>query len=445
MVASLPTRREIFARVKRGVVGIAYGFPDYTNVEGNLNGLASIDELYTLTGSGFLAHRAGIVVTAGHVVDPWLREHALFEAGLGPRPHDLCVLICRYRRGNELDFGSWEMSTAYVKHVIRSIASDVAVCFIGGGLDDLGAAPLELSPEPCQEGDEVATCGYPFGLRLHIGMPPNATFTSGIVGAVIPFPGAVRAYRNGVRLDMLINGGNSGGPLFDTNTGRVVGFIVEANRIRVPLGASAPNGPDPVDTVDVTKRAVEIPTGLSIALDIHVAFPYIDMMLSFVRDETSRDWSSHAATYAMSGGRYVGKDFVNASVELEGNEFIGCTFRDCTFVVRGDGRALNFAGNRIKPPWRWVFDGPAGYVLDELKELHGTGDSTMQERVQRLLLKARCAEDPRPLLREMHAPLFEDDVVDVLRVIGALAKEFGAPFYDLVVGSVCGRPAAGAP
>jgi S1-C subfamily serine protease len=97
----------------------------------------------------------------------------------------------------------------------------------------LGTA-LSLAPRTPQLGEPVAALGFPLGLPL--------TVTQGSVSGLrrtVPIDGIRR--RDMVQTDAAVNPGNSGGPLIDVDTGRVVGLVdlgsEEANGISFAVSA----------------------------------------------------------------------------------------------------------------------------------------------------------------------------------------------------------------
>ena len=101
-----------------------------------------------------------------------------------------------------------------------------------------------------REGDRVITCGFPLGPALQPGSPAGSLFHKGIVSGICPHS-AVKP-RESFLLDMTINRGNSGGPLIDEITGKLVGIVIE----RVL-------DPDP------------IPAGIGVAVPVNLAKSYV--------------------------------------------------------------------------------------------------------------------------------------------------------------------------
>ena len=188
------------------------------------------------SGSGFVVHKDGYVVTNAHVVKEFKSV------------------------GIELFDG-------------RSLSGDVVVALGDADLalvkivnpQDLKAAPLGDS-DRIKDGMDVFTLGFPLGSRLS----GEATATKGIVSA----RRTLRKVEN-FQIDAALNPGNSGGPLFDMN-GKVigvntgvsrqpegigvvdgVGFSIVSNEIRERLRAHLPDLSPKVDPApDIMREAM---------------------------------------------------------------------------------------------------------------------------------------------------------------------------------------------
>lgn len=98
------------------------------------------------------------------------------------------------------------------------------------------APALQLIPtsEPAA-GLSVAVMGYPIGTKLGLVPAVHKGIVSAVVPAVLPLPSgakmtpqlaeAIRHPYNLYQLDLVVFPGNSGSPLFDVRTGRVLGII----------------------------------------------------------------------------------------------------------------------------------------------------------------------------------------------------------------------------
>ena len=168
------------------------------------------------SGSGFVVHKDGYVVTNAHVVKE--------SESVGIKLFD-----GRSLRGDV---------------VVALDDADLALVKIVNP-QDLKAAPLGDS-ERVEVGTDVFTLGFPLGDRL-LG---EATATKGIISAK-RVSGGVKY----IQIDAAINPGNSGGPLFDVkgdligvNTSKLdgklvqsVGFSIASNEVRERLRAYLPD------------------------------------------------------------------------------------------------------------------------------------------------------------------------------------------------------------
>ncbi len=85
-----------------------------------------------------------------------------------------------------------------------------------------------------------AACGFPFGAQIQPSNAVNPTLSIGVVSAILPAPHVIQAVPENFRefqLDMAIQKGNSGGPVFRPADGTAVGIVAAAEFVsRVPIG-----------------------------------------------------------------------------------------------------------------------------------------------------------------------------------------------------------------
>jgi S1-C subfamily serine protease len=115
--------------------------------------------------------------------------------------------------------GAGEASETPAKIVAQDEEHDLALLQVDGAAAEL--PPLPLSASEALPGARVATFGYPLGAALG----ERIKFTEGAVSS-LPEPSNENMYL----LDLRVNPGNSGGPLFDQH-GRAIGVIARKSRI----------------------------------------------------------------------------------------------------------------------------------------------------------------------------------------------------------------------
>jgi S1-C subfamily serine protease len=143
---------------------------------------------------------------------------------------------------------------------------DLAVCQVDiSGLGHFTANPLPsltlADSSTVHEGEEVGVCGFPLGLRLPRGtelhqLTPIAQ--KGIVAAILPWAGVSNPHA--FQLDIALNPGSSGSPVFRAGTGEVIGIVfatpLRPEHVKIPL----PDG----TTEEVS--TIALPTGFGYAI-----------------------------------------------------------------------------------------------------------------------------------------------------------------------------------
>lgn len=176
---------------------------------------------FTLRGTGFVAAigeagNGNLVITNAHVLEQ--PEEKDFDA----------TLVVQVR----VDQNQWQLRPAKVLEI--DAVHDLAVLRFEGA-----AAPaLRIGDSAAvQEGKAVAFMGFPIGGALGFSPVTHRGMVSSIVAAAMPTPSArqlnektIRSLRSGgdfdiFQLDGTAYPGNSGGPLFDPDTGEVLGIV----------------------------------------------------------------------------------------------------------------------------------------------------------------------------------------------------------------------------
>jgi len=217
---------EIFARVRRATVGLVLFHPNVPQ------------KPYTIIGSGFCVDPSGVIVTCQHVVsafmqkpvqsqmaelDPAERKSKLHHRNdvkiqipfvvfliPGDVPHQIKALLCQ------------------VDQIMARTDFDLAIVRVLPHTALPNGYPfLEVEPyEDINEGDEIATCGYPLGNFLfeQVGTI-TSSFTRGSISSIVPSAGIPSELLKMFQLNLTATYGNSGGPVFSVKSGRAFGVL----------------------------------------------------------------------------------------------------------------------------------------------------------------------------------------------------------------------------
>jgi serine protease Do len=170
---------------------------------------------FSLRGTGFVVESGNLAVTNAHVL-------------MGPAEDPSGASLALQIRDSK---GELQMRAASVLEVDR--IHDLALLRFEGA----PVAPLTLrDSKSVREGQSVAFMGFPIGGALGFSSVTHRAMVSSITAIVLPAAtGAqltersIRSLRDGsfdiFQLDGTAYPGNSGGPLFDADTGEVVGIV----------------------------------------------------------------------------------------------------------------------------------------------------------------------------------------------------------------------------
>jgi len=194
-------------------------------------------------GTGFVVGDGTLVATNFHVLAPGADTS---EPGTGPQ---MMVMLGR----------SGEQSIGRRARVVATDrARDLALLRIEGP----PLRPLELAEAgSAREGQDIALMGFPIGGTLGFAPVTHRGIVASITTAALPAatasnldPRALLRLREGnfelLQLDATAYPGNSGGPVFDAATGRVIGVV---NMVLVKAGRES---------------ALSAPTGISYAVPV---------------------------------------------------------------------------------------------------------------------------------------------------------------------------------
>jgi S1-C subfamily serine protease len=208
-------RRTVFERVRQATVGFA---------------VVQEKRPPSIVGSGVVVDRKGIILTARHVVEEL--EIAVFRQRREPGKTRVTALVLGNSQlslkteddGKESAKLDFQYTGVPLNEVRLSNRGDLAAVRTDGS--QVALADLKLDPRhEVLEGDPVATCGWPYGIQLHEGKTILSSFLLGHVSAVVPHPALPPRHRGHYLMQLPVNPGNSGGPVFDPDTGEVYGIV----------------------------------------------------------------------------------------------------------------------------------------------------------------------------------------------------------------------------
>lgn len=160
-------------------------------------------------GTGFIVHKDGYVLTCNHVVCQYVFENNVLKQAV----YSTKITI-RFEDGTELP-----AKIAFQQNLVqdnRPLLYDYAILKVEGK----GLTPTEFeSYDSLEEGSDVYFCGYPLSSQ-------HLTTHKGMISAKYTREGTFNHTPQKVfQIEGAINKGNSGGPLFDFATRKVVGII----------------------------------------------------------------------------------------------------------------------------------------------------------------------------------------------------------------------------
>lgn len=231
----------IFQRVKRATVAIAMLQKEPVNMQTEVP--------YEIIGSGFCIDPSGIVITCRHVIDAFMSKS--IEDQISDAKSDPSV-----SKKEIIPISPGKVVIPYALFYDTTVSKgQIVVSAVGGGnmiaLEDYDIAVMYLGPRAggkkeypflrvedyskIQEGKDIGICGFPLGNFLFKQLGTlTSSFTRGIVSSIIPSPDVSQEQLKGFQLNATATHGNSGGPVFSIDSGKVFGILSE--------GSVSPNG-----------------------------------------------------------------------------------------------------------------------------------------------------------------------------------------------------------
>lgn len=195
-------------------------------------------EPFTIFGSGFCIDSIGVVITCRHVVEAMMSksiETQIAESpAIGPpdqiRPLAPVTVITPHAIFYDTTSSKYNIIAipARVRNVIAKTDYDLAALFLQPHTSmSKGYPHIECEEfEDIQEGDDIGVCGFPLGNFLYEQLGTvTSSFTKGILSSIIPGPNVPLEYLKGFQLNVTATHGNSGGPVFSINSGKVFGVL----------------------------------------------------------------------------------------------------------------------------------------------------------------------------------------------------------------------------
>jgi len=222
--------REILDRIKRATVALAVvpsePPPDHKSAP------------FLIIGSGFCVHPRGVVATCEHVISAFLdgdiREVIAQVPDEDKRKELWPLRNVRMTKPHALFFvthASKEnliLIAAPMEAAVGKMDCDLGLIRVVQHAAFKNGYPyLEIEDYAnIYEGMDAAICGFPLGnfLQEQLGTL-TSSFTKGILSSIIPSPGTAVEYVDGFQLDLTATFGNSGGPAFNWETGKVFGVL----------------------------------------------------------------------------------------------------------------------------------------------------------------------------------------------------------------------------
>lgn len=219
-------RRQIFDLIKRSTVAIAA-----------IN-KREAEHPFTIVGSGFCIDPVGLIVTCRHVVEALMEktaEQQIAEVPLEEKDKPIQKLgpvqaitpfavfyVTKASREKLFAF------PCQIDNVVAKTDFDLALMRVQPHKAFPSGYPsLQIEEyETVTEGDEVGTCGFPLGNYLHDQLGTvTSSFTTGVISSIIPSAGTAKEFLKGFQLGLTATHGNSGGPVFSLESGKVFGVL----------------------------------------------------------------------------------------------------------------------------------------------------------------------------------------------------------------------------
>ena len=173
----------------------------------------------TITGSGFAVSNDGKILSVAHIYNQTPKEHV----------SDLVAMIMTKREENGLEHYSWFP----LRLLKKDDKNDFALLQVEGYEKTL-LKPLELGDsEKVEVGDEVYFIGFPYAAQLmNEGFGITLIVNRGVISNIKQDGLDPSHPRSFIIVDAVSNPGNSGCPLIDVESNKVIGIMCIAFRTK---------------------------------------------------------------------------------------------------------------------------------------------------------------------------------------------------------------------
>lgn len=228
---SLEEKNALFPLIRQATV--AFGFINLEEDGTPKDGLPRI------VGSGIAVENGRGILTAAHVIAE-MRAVDAKNAVLRQRAVPIAAVPGQASLSDRKEDGTQELIVSHgllpfeeLKYEVNP-SDDIGIVIPTDALPT--SVSLDFDHEP-YEGDRVFACGWPYGTKLtHSAV---SSFVFGTVAAVLPHPMVRLTGRKEYVVQIPVNPGNSGGGVFDDETGHLIGIVSSRYQVGgIPTGLS---------------------------------------------------------------------------------------------------------------------------------------------------------------------------------------------------------------
>jgi len=215
MTVSFGKLQNVYPKVKCAIVAI-------------VSKLSTQPHFPPIVGTGFIAREDGLIFTCDHVINAI--EKLPRKKGASKDEWPAAILIFH----NVPDIGM-AIIPMEIKGVIQTALFEPKEYYYGKDIPDIGVIKVNFTGLPkielkseisLNEGDIVAVSGFPMGENVLIAPgwlhQISPTLQTGIVSAILPVP---CKSPHSILVDIMCKGGSSGSPIFDIESGEVLGMV----------------------------------------------------------------------------------------------------------------------------------------------------------------------------------------------------------------------------